>query len=194
MDADRITAACATRVEARAARRAGLRPALVGLRGTNGVPDGALVSFGLAGALDGLPTATVIDATRIVDETGASIWEGPGLGVPGARAATLVAAERVVDDPAERRELCRRTGADAVDLESGVLAATGRLRGVLRVVSDTPQRPLAGLCAAVDERGSVSWRGLLRAFVREPRGVARAVADSRRALAALERAAKELRA
>ena len=193
MDADRITAACATAAEARAARRAGLRAALVGLRGTNGVPDGALVSFGLAGALDGLASGTVIDATRIVDETGATVWEGPGLGVPGARRATLVSAERVVDGRDERGELNRRTRADAVDLESGVLAATGRLRGVLRVVGDTPERPLGKLSTAVDERGRVSWR-LLHALVREPGTVGPGIRDSRRALAALERAAKELRA
>ena len=55
---------------------------------------------------------------------------------------TILASERVVDDPAERRELHERTGADAVDLESGPLARSGRLRGVLRAVSDTPERGL----------------------------------------------------
>src|SRR5439155_11521698 len=65
--ADRLILACATTAEARAARRAGLRTALVGLRGVNGVPDGEVVSYGLAGALDGLPRGTVLDATRVVD-------------------------------------------------------------------------------------------------------------------------------
>src|SRR5919108_730365 len=67
----------------RADRRAGLGTALVGLRGVNGVPEGALVSFGLAGALDGLPRGTVLDATRVVDERGELLWEGEPLGVPG---------------------------------------------------------------------------------------------------------------
>jgi hypothetical protein len=64
-----VTLACATTAELRAARRAGLRTALVGLGGVNGIPDKEpLVSFGLAGSLDGLSCGTVIDAVRVVDE------------------------------------------------------------------------------------------------------------------------------
>ena len=189
-----LTAACGTAAEARAARRAGLPAHVVGLAAVSGAPDGALVSFGLAGALDGIPAGTVVDATRIVDETGRTLWQGPGLGVRGARTGTLVTARQVVDEPAARSDLFRRTGAEAVDLESGVLAATGRLRGALRVIGDTSERPLGALSAAVDERGRVAWRGLARALSRDPRGALRAIADARRALAVLSLAAKELRA
>ena len=77
----------------------------------------------------------MIDATRVVDEEGQVLWEGDSLGVPGARTGTLLGSERVIDDPAERREVHRRTGADAVDLESGVLAASGQLAGCLRAIS-----------------------------------------------------------
>ena len=81
MDADGVTLACATTAELRAARRAGRRSALVGLGAANGVPDGPLVSFGLAGALrDGLPVGTVLDATRVVAADGAVLWEGSALG------------------------------------------------------------------------------------------------------------------
>src|SRR5207247_6550575 len=83
MDADGVTLACATAAELRAARRARVRSALVGLGAANGVPEGPLVSFGLAGALrDGLPAGTVLDATRVVDGQGEVLWEGPALGVP----------------------------------------------------------------------------------------------------------------
>ena len=51
MEPDGLVLACATTAEARAARRAGLRTALVGLRGVNGVPDGDVVSYGLAGCI-----------------------------------------------------------------------------------------------------------------------------------------------
>src|SRR5438093_274497 len=150
MDADGVTFACATTAELRAARRAGAHAALVGLGAANGVPDGPVVSFGLAGALrDDLPSGTVLDATRVVDEDGAVLWEGEPLGVAGAKPATILAADEVVDDPAERRRLHERTGADAADLESGPLARTGRLRGVLRAVSDTPVRTLHGISASV---------------------------------------------
>jgi hypothetical protein len=183
--ADRLTFACATTAEERAGRRAGLATALVGLRGVNGLPEGEVVSYGLAGALDGLSTGAVIDAVRVVDETGAVLWEGGPLGVPGAVRGTILAAERVVDDPAERRELHERTGADAVDLESGVLARSGRLRGVLRAVSDTPDRRLHGICEAVKPEGPYDWAGIARGLARSPVGFLRAGLDGKRALDSL---------
>ena len=95
-----------------------------------------MVSFGIAGALrDGLAIGTVLDATRVVDAEGTVLWEGRPLGVPGAEAATMLAADEIVDDPSERRRLHELTGADAVDMESGRLArtATGTL--------PTPRQP-----------------------------------------------------
>ena len=190
MDPRGLILACATTAEQRAGQRAGLRTALIGLRGVNGLPDGPLVSFGLAGALDGLPTGTVIDAVRVVDERGETLWEGEPLGVPGTVAGTILASERVVDDPEERARLHRETGADAVDLESGVLARSGRLRGVLRTVSDTPERRLHGICNAVKPEGPYDWPGIAKAFARSPRGFAQAAADGRHALAALVAASR----
>jgi hypothetical protein len=178
--------ACATTAEARAARRAGLRASLIGLAGTNGVPDGALVSFGLAGSLNGLRAGDVIDAVRVVDERGETLWEGAGLGVGGARRVTVLACERIVDDPAERRRLHETTGADAIDMESGVLARTGRLRGVVRAVSDTPERPLGALAGAVHADGRSSWSGLARALATGRWQTVRALADALRALRALQ--------
>ena len=135
---------------------------------------------------DGLACGDVIDATRVVDADGAVLWEGPPLGVSGARAGTILAIDVLVDDPVRRRELYERTGADAVDLESGALARTGRLVGVLRAVSDTPERGLSGIAGAVDPEGRTDWSGLALAFARAPRGFARAAADARRALKRLE--------
>jgi hypothetical protein len=191
MDADGVTLACATTAELRAARRAGARAALVGLGARNGVPEGPLVSFGLAGALrDDLSVGTVLDVTRVVAADGSVLWNGEGLGVAGARTGTILAAEAIVDDPDERRRLHERTGADAADLESGRLARTGRLRGVLRAVSDTPERPLDGIVGAVTPAGNLHWPGLVRAFTRSPRGFVRSASDARRALAHLGAAAK----
>jgi hypothetical protein len=158
----------------------------VGLGARNGVPEGPLVSFGLAGALrDDLPVGTVLDVTCVVDSDGAVLWRGEGLGV--SRAGTILAAETIVDDPAERRRLHVRTGADAVDLESGTLARTGRLRGVLRAVSDTPARPLNGLAGGVTADGGYDWPGLISAFARSPRGFVRSASDARHALGRLAR-------
>ena len=191
MDADGVTFACATTAERRVARRAGARPALVGLGAANGVPEGPVISFGLAGALrDGLLSGTVLDATRVVDPHGAVLWEGGPLGVDGAQAVTMLAADEVVDDPAERRRLHELTGADAVDLESGPLARSGRLQGVLRAVSDTPERQLNGISDSVSATGAYDWPGLARAFARRPRGFVRAAADAKRALDRLGAVAK----
>jgi hypothetical protein len=193
VDADRLILACATTAEARAGKRAGLRVALIGLGGVNGVPAEPVVSFGLAGALDGLQTGAVIDAVRVVDEEGRTIWDGPGLGVPGAIPGTILASDRVIDDPVERARLRRVTAADAVDLESGVLARDGQLLGVLRAVSDTPERRLHGICSAVTPDGQYDWRGTAMAFARSPLGFARAATDGMRALGALTEAAKRWR-
>ena len=61
MDADGLTFACAMTVEERIARRLG-RTALVGLGASRGVPEGRLVSFGIAGALYGLGCGLIADA------------------------------------------------------------------------------------------------------------------------------------
>ena len=188
MDADRV-AACATAAEARAARRAGFRAAVVGIGASRGVPAGRIVSFGVAGGLDGLEVGTLIDATRIVAEDGSVLWEGEGLGVTGARPGTILAIDRIADDPAERRRLHEVTGADAVDMESGILAATGRLEGCVRAVSDTPARPLGPLTDAVTASGRPRPAGLAKALVLEPAATVRALGDVRRALRRLGDAA-----
>jgi adenosylhomocysteine nucleosidase len=191
MDADGVTLACATAAELRVARRSGLRAARVGLGARNGLPDGPLVSFGLAGALrDGLAPGTVVDATKVVDVEGTVLWDGGPVGVPGAEHVTMLAAERIVDDGAERRRLHEASGADAADLESGVLARAGQLRGVVRAISDTPARPLEGLVDGAKADGRTNWTALARAFACSPRRFVRSAADARRALRRLGEAAR----
>jgi nucleoside phosphorylase len=186
VDADGLIFACAMTVEERIARRLG-RTALVGLGAANGVPEGRLVSFGIAGALrDDLPIGTVIDATRVVDEGGAVLWEGRPLGVAPARTGTILGARKIVDDPAERTRLHRATGADAVDMESGPLARSGRLAGCVRAISDTPTRRLGGIAEGAKANGEPDYVGLLRGFVRAPIVTLRAGLGARRALKSLE--------
>ena len=186
MDADGLTFACAMTVEERIARRLG-KTALVGLGASKGVPEGRLVSFGIAGALaDDLPIGTVIDATRVVDESGDVLWEGGPLGAAPARTGTILGASRIVDDPAERARLHAQTGAEAVDMESGRLARSGRLVGCLRAISDTPTRRLGGVAEGAKANGEVDYLGFLRGFVREPLVTMRAARGARRALKSLE--------
>jgi adenosylhomocysteine nucleosidase len=187
VDAVGLTFACAMTVEERIARRLG-PTVIVGLGASNGVPhEGRLVSFGIAGALSGdLPIGTVIDATRVVDESGAVLWEGGPLGVAPARTGTILGTSRIVDDPGERARLHAETGADAVDMESGPLARSGRLAGCIRAISDTPTRRLGGVAQGAKPSGDVDVSGFLRGFLREPVVTARAALGARRALKALE--------
>jgi nucleoside phosphorylase len=189
VDSDGLTFACATTAEQRVAKRAGLNAARVGVRVANGVPEGRLVSFGLAGALrDGLGVGAVLDATRVVDEHGVTLWEGGPLGVAGARAATVLASDVLVHDAVERRRLHESSGADAVDMESGVLARTGRLAGVVRVISDDVTSTIEGIDTTVRPDGSTDALGLLRWLGAKRADALRSVFGAVTALKALEKA------
>jgi adenosylhomocysteine nucleosidase len=188
VDADGLIFACATSAEERVARRAGLHAVRVGVGAANGVPAGRLVSFGLAGALADLAVGEVLDATRVVDETGATLWEGPGLGVRGARTGVVLGADALVHDAAERARLRAASGADAVDMESGVLARSGRLAGVLRAISDDASSAVAGADTAVRPDGRTDLLGLARWLVTRRGDAIRSLRGALRALHALEEA------
>jgi phosphorylase superfamily protein len=188
VDADGLTFAVATTAEERVAKRLGLTTVRVGVCVANGVPEGRLVSFGLAGSLGELGVGDVLDATRVVDETGTTLWEGPGLGVRGARSGVVLGGDVLVHDPAERARLREASGADAVDMESAVLARSGRLAGVLRAVSDDAGSMIEGVDTTVHADGRTNVAGLLR-WVATRRGDAfRSMRDAIRALHALEEA------
>jgi hypothetical protein len=188
MDADGLMFAVATTAEERVAKRLGLRAVRVGVRAANGVPDGRLVSFGLAGALhDGLAVGDVLDATRVVDEHGVTLWQGGPLGVHGAREATVLGSDSLVHDAAERRRLHVSSGADAVDMESGVLARSGRLAGVVRAVSDGVDSAIEGVDATVHPDGRTNVVGLLRWVATRRSDAARSLRDAMAALKQLER-------
>ena len=188
MDVDGLTFACATSAEERVARRVGLAAVRVGVRAVNGVPEGRVVSFGVAGALhDGLAIGDVVDATRVVDASGATLWEGGPLGVRGARIGTVLASDELVHDADERRRLHESSGADAVDMESGRLAASGRLAGVVRAISDLPSSAIEGVDSTVHPDGRTDVAGLLRWIVTRRGDALRSMRDAVRSLSALER-------
>jgi hypothetical protein len=188
LDAHGLTFACATSAEERLARRAGLTAVRVGVRVANGVPDGRLVSFGLAGSLGDLHVGDVLDATRVVDEKGATLWEGPGLGVRGAREGVVLGGDVLVHDAAERARLRAASGADAVDMESGVLARSGRLAGVVRAISDDAASAIEGVDSTVHADGRTDLAGLVRWLATRRGDAVRSMRDALRALRALEEA------
>ena len=193
MDADGLSSAglvwaCATSAEERVARRAGLNTVRVGLGVANGVPEGRLVSFGVAGSLGELRVGEVLDATRVVDETGATLWEGPGLGVRGARTGVLLGGNVLVHDAAERDQLRAASGADAVDMESGTLARSGRLAGVVRAISDDASSAVEGLDGTIHADGRTNVPGLIRWLATQRGDAVRSIRSALRALKALEEA------
>jgi hypothetical protein len=188
VDADGLTFVVATTAEERVARRVGLDTVRVGIGVASGVPEGRLVSFGVAGSLGGLQIGEVLDATRVVDETGATLWEGPGLGVHGARAGVLLGGAVLVHDAAERDRLRAVSGADAVDMESGTLARSGRLAGVVRAISDDASSTVEGLDTTVHADGRTNVLGLLRWIATQRADALRSIRGALRALKALEQA------
>jgi nucleoside phosphorylase len=189
LDADGLTFACATSAEERVAKRAGLAAVRVGVCAANGVPEGRLVSFGVAGSLDeSLRVGDVLDATRVVDATGATLWEGPGLGVRGARGGVVLGGDVLVHDAAERERLRAASGADAVDMESGALARSGRLAGVVRAISDDAASAVEGVDSTVHADGRTNVVGLLRWIATRRGDAIRSMRDALRALKALEEA------
>jgi hypothetical protein len=189
----KLTLACALEVEENVARKAGARAARVGLGVTLPLPEGRLVSFGFAGGLvPDLERGALVTATKVVSETGEKLWEGKPIEVDGARQAVICSTDRVIDGPEERRQLAERTGAVAVDMESGKLAASGRLAGIVRAVSDSPGRPLGGLATAVRADGTTDWKVVARSLVVEPIRTGRALVGAQRARTSLQRAAKAL--
>jgi hypothetical protein len=129
-----------------------------------------------------------------VDGEGAVVWERQPLAVPGARPVVLCDLARIVDDPADRSAVAARTGAEAVDMESATLAATGRLVGVVRAIVDTPENRLGRLAFAVNLDGSTDWPAVARAFASEPVTSIRVAVRARKAFGALRSAAAALAA
>jgi hypothetical protein len=189
-----LTLACALKLEERVARKAGARTALVGLGASLPLPEGRLVSFGFAGGLHPrLRPGTLVTATKIVDASGETLWEGEPLLIEGAEPVVICAAGEAADEPLTREIIAHASGADAVDMESGALAATGRLAGVVRAISDSTDRPLGRLAFAARADGSTDWRVVVVAFLTHPVMFVRSTLAARRAIARLERAARALR-
>jgi hypothetical protein len=133
-----------------------------------------------------------VTATKVVDASGATLWEGEPLRVEGAEPAVICAARDVADTPEARRMIAQTTRAEAIDMESGVLARTGRLAGVVRAISDAGDRPLGLLARAATSDGGTNWKVVVRAFATDPLRSLETARDARKAMRALGRAAKEL--
>jgi adenosylhomocysteine nucleosidase len=216
----KIAAITGLEAEARIARSAGfaarasgadaMRAALLAERL---IAEGAtaLVSFGLAGALaPGLASGTILLPRRVLSETDDTFAADTAWHVQtfdalrvrgiGAIEDDLFGAARIVASPNEKSALHGRTGASAVDLESGAAAAAARRAGrpflALRAVADPADfaLPPAAL-VGVDAAGRTALLPVLLSILRRPGQVAdlvRLARHTRRALDALARATPAL--
>ena len=184
--------------EARIARRSGLRVALPG-GAARLLADGAggLVSFGIAGGLTpGLAPGTLVIASEVVLEDGGRLPAGlpPGYAVPeGALRAPVAGAVAIVPGAAAKRDLHRRTGAVAADLESGGMARlcadAGVPFAVIRAIADPAERELPpAALVGLGPGGRVALGAVLASVAARPGQIpalVRVALDSRRALRAL---------
>jgi nucleoside phosphorylase len=137
--------ACALRLEYCAARKLG-EAVLVGIRCRKEMPKRPVVSFGFAGALRfGLFPGAVVVATKVVNEEGRLLGVCQPLSVPNAIEVVVLGANRFIESKKERARLCKSSGADVVDMETGLYARADILEHYLRVISDTPEHPISAL-------------------------------------------------
>ena len=170
--------------EARVARRLGGRVA-VGGGGSKGAAQAAralaqagvtgLLSFGLAGGLapDLAPGALLVP--EFVLAADGSRWlTDPDLAAHfGKRAGTVFSADKVLASRAEKQQAWSRTGALAIDLESGAVARTSaafRLPfAVLRAVCDPAQQDLpAAALVALSGAGRIRLFSVVRSLAASP--------------------------
>jgi hopanoid-associated phosphorylase len=159
----------------------------------------AVVSFGIAGALDpDLRVGDILLATSVTHEgetrpAAASLVQGwarrlESAGLP-YRLVTVAGVDAPLLSPADKVALRASTGAGAVDMESHLAAAFAARRGLpfaaLRVVSDRTEDvlpPVAG--SAMRPDGSVDVFGVLAGLARDPGQVPALVRTARDAAVA----------
>jgi adenosylhomocysteine nucleosidase len=153
-----------------------------------------VLSAGFSGALrPGLRVGDLLLADRVADAGGGD-WEAtwPPSGAADLPRGRLLTVPSLVGDPAEKRRLGERFGADAADMETAAVArrcaAAGVPFGCLRAISDDVETPLSPALLGVLRGGRVGLLRLAGAVLRRPALVGELVRlerHTRRAAAAL---------
>jgi hopanoid-associated phosphorylase len=133
-----------------------------------------LISFGIAGGLSpDLKAGSLIVADRVMTDHGTYPADANCAEALGARTGALYGGQTIVWDPAEKAALATRTGALAVDLESGPAAAAASDAGIrflaIRAVADPAwfALPRAALLP-LDDEGRPRLSAILGSVARYP--------------------------
>jgi nucleoside phosphorylase len=135
----------------------------------------ALVSFGLAGGLNPalecghivIPSHVVLHGRHLPADEYLSTVLG------GTNSAALVAADRIIGSVAGKAERWNDMHADALDLESGAVAAAARRANipfaVLRAICDAANRPLPpAAISGLNKDGGISIGALALSLLTNP--------------------------
>ena len=151
-----------------------------------------LVSAGFAGALD--PELRVADLVIAENYSAAALLKSTSLhlGETGVYLTNIVTVSSVVSSPEARAELARSSGAAAVDMETGLIAAACAAHVVpmiaLRAISDTIAEPFPApphvLFDLERQRTNFTWLALY--LVTHPSSIGRLRAFARRIATARE--------
>ena len=169
--------------EARIARRIGWQVAIGGGTATGAeaaanalVEQGCigLISFGLAGGLDPAlrPGALVVPSAVLAGDNRYTADADLSHILGGATPHLMLGADVIVASAEEKRRIWLRTGAAAVDLESGAVARAAAARAIpfaaLRAVCDAADSSLPpAALITLDARGGVRvWRVLASVLAR----------------------------
>lgn len=192
--------------EARIARQLGLAVMIGG-----GTPAGAhaaarrlidagatgLISFGLAGGLDPtLRPGDIVVPTAVIT-IGGCFATDPALSreLGGMTRHTVMGGAAIVADADSKRRLRQDSGAAAVDLESGAVAAIATAQGlpfgVLRAICDPAERTLpAAALVALNQHGAIGVLRVLASVAANPRQLGtllKLAGDAAKAKRALQR-------
>jgi adenosylhomocysteine nucleosidase len=126
----------------------------------------AVISFGLAAGLDPALAPGALLVPRVVIAGGRRLACDPALtsALGGTTMDSIYDAWRVISSVADKQQIRRESGADALDMESGAVALVCARLGipfaVLRAVCDPADRALPPIAlAALDQGGEI---GILR--------------------------------
>ena len=152
-------------------------PLRAGIAARGAIADGAgaLLAWGMAGALGGeADCGDLIVPARVLSAAGEWVldtaWRRRVAAALGERfevgESALYTSGQVVTRPQAKRELAERTGAAAVDMESAAVAEVAAAAGlpciVIRVIADGPgDRLPEGIEALLTADGRTRHRGLL---------------------------------